>query len=37
MTSAERFPFPTFTLARRNVTARKREDKLHGNDQVTLY
>ena len=27
------FPFPAFALARRSATARKREDKLHGNDQ----
>jgi len=26
------FPFPTFVLARRSATARKREDRLHGND-----
>jgi hypothetical protein len=29
----ERFPFSAFALARRSITARKREDKLHGNDQ----
>jgi hypothetical protein len=37
MTSADGFPFPSFTPARQSVTARKREDKLHGNDQVSLY
>ncbi len=26
------FPFTAFALARRSATARKREDKLHGND-----
>ena len=32
----ERFRFPIFTLARRSAIARKREDKLYGNNGVGL-